>query len=123
MGSGKYSLYTEFEKNSFMFHVAAFLPHSSSNNQQVERKRHIGNDVVVIVFKEQNAAPYLPSTVSSHFNHIFIVVTTDGENYQVAVSNAEGVPSFGPPLPKDGIFTDPWALRVFLLQKSKLNNN
>ena len=37
-----------------MFHVAGFLPYYQHDQQQVERKRHIGNDVVVLVFKENS---------------------------------------------------------------------
>ena len=119
-GSGKYAIYTEYEKRSFMFHVAPFLPHSSSNSQQVERKKHIGNDVVVIVFKESDATPYLPSTISSQFNHIYIIVSKEDNKYHVAVSCIEGVPPFAPLVPVDGVFTDLWTLRIFLLQKSML---
>jgi hypothetical protein len=34
-----------------MFHVSTFLPFSPENPQQLHRKRHIGNDVCVVVFK------------------------------------------------------------------------
>jgi len=123
LGTGKHSLFTEFEDKAFMFHVGIFLPFSESNRQQVERKRHIGNDVVVIVFKEEDAAPFLPSLIASRFNHIFIIVTpercseSDDVKYKVVISSIEGVPPFGPPLPPHGIFEDPWSLRVFLLKK------
>lgn len=120
--SGKYSLFTNFEGNKIMFHVAPFIPAAPKNRQQIERKRHIGNDVVVIIFKE-NQAPYLTSIISSHFTHVFIIVTAETSDsgepyYRVAVVAQEGVPSFGPPLPEDGIFYNPWTLRLFLLQKS-----
>ena len=125
LGTGKHSLYTEFEGKEFMFHVGMFLPFSETNRQQVERKRHVGNDVVVVIFKEQAATPFLPTLIASRFNHIFIVVSIerdeagDESKYHVAVSSLEGVPSFGPSLPPNGIFHDPWNLRVFLLRKSK----
>lgn len=35
-----------------MFHVAPFLPHSSSkDDQQLHKKRHLGNDIVVVIYK------------------------------------------------------------------------
>ena len=37
-----------------MFHVAPFLPHAPPDvegNQQLQKKRHLGNDIVIIVFK------------------------------------------------------------------------
>jgi hypothetical protein len=44
--------------------------------QRVERKRHLGNDVVVIIFKEGPGA-FDPLCIKSHFNHVFIVVQVD----------------------------------------------
>jgi hypothetical protein len=38
-----------------MFHVAPYLNASPSDPQQLGRKRHIGNDVVTIVFYEGNS--------------------------------------------------------------------
>ena len=40
-----------------MFHVAPYLNASPSDPQQLGRKRHIGNDVVTIVFYEGNNFP------------------------------------------------------------------
>ena len=35
-----------------MFHVSTLLPFKEKgDNQQLERKRHIGNDIVAIVFQ------------------------------------------------------------------------
>ena len=38
------------------------------------RKRHIGNDIVTIVFQDDDAPPFTPKSVRSHFQHVFIVV-------------------------------------------------
>jgi RAP1 GTPase activating protein 1 len=35
-----------------MFHVATYIPFTPEDRQQVERKRHLGNDIVVIVFRD-----------------------------------------------------------------------
>ena len=58
-----------------------FARHSSLNpflvnKQQVDRKRHIGNDVITIIFQEPGAAPFSPaeSGVRSQFQHIFVIV-------------------------------------------------
>ena len=56
-----------------MFHVSTMLPHYPLDLQQVEKKRHLGNDVVLIVFKEGDQL-FDPSQIRSEFNHIFIVV-------------------------------------------------
>ncbi len=34
-----------------MFHVSTLLPLHESDVQKLERKRHIGNDIVIVVFK------------------------------------------------------------------------
>lgn len=34
-----------------MFHVSTFLPYTVGDTQQLQRKRHIGNDIVAIVFQ------------------------------------------------------------------------
>ena len=34
-----------------MFHVSTMLPFTETDVQQVEKKRHIGNDLIVIVFQ------------------------------------------------------------------------
>jgi hypothetical protein len=49
------------------------LPFSPGDSQQVERKRHIGNDIVVIIFQE-GTTPFYPGCIRSDFNHVFFVV-------------------------------------------------
>lgn len=41
---------------------------------QLLRKRHIGNDIVTIVFQEPGALPFTPKSIRSHFQHVFIIV-------------------------------------------------
>lgn len=40
---------------------------------QLERKRHIGNDIVAIVFQEENT-PFVPDMIASNFLHAYVVV-------------------------------------------------
>ena len=99
---------------------------------QLERKRHVGNDIVVIIFVDYNTDPedayrsaimnFDPDCMRSHFNHIFALVTYNHvtESYRLVVHTAESVPSFGPPLPIKGEFNDFVAFRDFLLAKRKL---
>ncbi len=47
-------------------------------HKQIERKRHIGNDIVTIVFQdvEDDKEPdFTPSSARSQFQHIFALVT------------------------------------------------
>ena len=45
-----------------MFHVSTLLPYTIGDAQQLQRKRHIGNDIVAIVFQEQNT-PFCPDMI------------------------------------------------------------
>lgn len=51
--------------------------HSPPPNPQLLRKRHIGNDIVTIVFQEPGSKPFCPTTIRSHFQHIFLVVRAE----------------------------------------------
>lgn len=73
------------------------------------RKRHIGNDIVTIVFQEPGALPFSAKTFRSHFQHVFIVVRvanpcTELTTYSLSVSRSSSVPPFGPPLRADTRF-------------------
>lgn len=46
----------------------------SSPHHQLLRKRHIGNDIVTIIFQEPGALPFTPKNIRSHFQHVFIIV-------------------------------------------------
>jgi len=50
-----------------MFHVSTLIPYVPDDEQQIERKRHIGNDIVMIVFKE-GTQPFDPQVMRSKFN-------------------------------------------------------
>uniref|UniRef100_A0A2K5Y2W5 Signal-induced proliferation-associated 1 n=1 Tax=Mandrillus leucophaeus TaxID=9568 RepID=A0A2K5Y2W5_MANLE len=72
--TGTHSLYTTYQDHEIMFHVSTMLPYTPNNQQQLLRKRHIGNDIVTIVFQEPGSKPFCPATIRSHFQHVFLVV-------------------------------------------------
>ncbi|XP_018595987.1 GTPase-activating Rap/Ran-GAP domain-like protein 3 isoform X3 [Scleropages formosus] len=119
--TGINSIYTVYQGHELMFHVSTMLPYSKDNKQQVERKRHIGNDIVTIVFQEgDDASPsFKPSMIRSHFTHIFALVRYNSQNdsYRLKIFSEESVPLFGPPLPSPPVFTDHQEFRDFLLVK------
>lgn len=49
---------------------------------QLLRKRHIGNDIVTVIFQEEGCEPFSPRCIRSHFQHIFIVVRVEKSNTQ-----------------------------------------
>uniref|UniRef100_A0A667WN26 Rap-GAP domain-containing protein n=1 Tax=Myripristis murdjan TaxID=586833 RepID=A0A667WN26_9TELE len=87
----------------------------------LQRKRHIGNDIVGVVFQEE-ATPFVPDMIASNFLHAFILVQvehpcSDSTTYKVSVTAREDVPSFGPPLPNPALFKKGPDFREFLLTK------
>ncbi|XP_053229901.1 GTPase-activating Rap/Ran-GAP domain-like protein 3 isoform X5 [Podarcis raffonei] len=119
--TGIFSIYTVYQGHEIMFHVSTMLPYSKENKQQVERKRHIGNDIVTIVFQEgeESSPAFKPSMIRSHFTHIFALVryNTQSDSYRLKIFSEESVPLFGPPLPSPPVFTDHQEFRDFLLVK------
>ncbi|XP_069587582.1 signal-induced proliferation-associated 1-like protein 1 isoform X12 [Ranitomeya imitator] len=120
--TGTHSLYTTYKDYEIMFHVSTMLPYTPNNKQQLLRKRHIGNDIVTIVFQEPGAQPFSPKNIRSHFQHVFVVVRahnpcTDSVCYSVAVTRSRDVPAFGPPIPKSFTFPKSTVFRDFLLTK------
>ncbi|XP_028156562.1 rap1 GTPase-activating protein 1-like isoform X2 [Ostrinia furnacalis] len=119
--TGTEAVYEQYYNREIMFHVAPLLPHTAGDAQQLQRKRHVGNDIVAIVFQEK-ATPFTPDMIASHFLHAFIVVTpvesAAGETrYKVAVTARVDVPFFGPTLPQPPIFKKGRELKEFLLTK------
>jgi hypothetical protein len=79
--TGTHSVYRMKDGIEVMYHVATMLPNQKDDEQRVEKKRHLGNDVVVIIFKEGNQK-FDPLVLTSHFNHVFIVVQNEGNKYR-----------------------------------------
>ncbi|KAM9293844.1 signal-induced proliferation-associated 1-like protein 1 [Gastrophryne carolinensis] len=120
--TGTHSLYTSYKDYEIMFHVSTMLPYTPNNKQQLLRKRHIGNDIVTIVFQEPGAQAFSPKNIRSHFQHVFVIVRahnpcTDSVCYSVAVTRSRDVPAFGPPIPKSFTFPKSTVFRDFLLAK------
>nr|XP_020761638.1 rap1 GTPase-activating protein 2 [Odocoileus virginianus texanus] len=119
--TGVESVYTIFRDREIMFHVSTKLPFTEGDTQQLQRKRHIGNDIVAIIFQEENT-PFVPDMIASNFLHAYIVVQaenpgTEPPSYKVAVTAREDVPAFGPPLPSPPVFQKGPEFREFLLTK------
>uniref|UniRef100_A0AAQ6AI49 Rap-GAP domain-containing protein n=1 Tax=Amphiprion ocellaris TaxID=80972 RepID=A0AAQ6AI49_AMPOC len=119
--TGSQSIYTVHRQQEIMFHVSTKLPFTEGDAQQLQRKRHIGNDIVAVVFQE-DATPFVPDMIASNFLHAFILVQveepcSDSTSYKVSVTAREDVPPFGPPLPNPAVFKKGQEFREFLLTK------
>ncbi|CAL4093476.1 unnamed protein product, partial [Meganyctiphanes norvegica] len=119
--TGDTSVYEVFRDKQIMFHVSTLLPFKDNDTQQLQRKRHIGNDIVAVVFQEGNT-PFAPDMIASHFLHAYVVVQpidpcTTNTKYLVSVTARSDVPFFGPTLPSPAVFEKGPALKEFLLTK------
>ncbi|OZC05198.1 hypothetical protein X798_07817 [Onchocerca flexuosa] len=120
--TGTHSIYVKYQAHEIMFHISTLLPFTPSNKQQLARKRHIGNDMVTVIFQEPGALPFSPITVRSHFQHVFIIVRannpcTDDVTYSIAVSRAKDVPAFGPAIPQGATFPKSSEFHDFFITK------
>ncbi|XP_028264975.1 rap1 GTPase-activating protein 1 isoform X6 [Parambassis ranga] len=119
--TGIESVYCNYRNKEVMFHVSTKLPYTEGDTQQLQRKRHIGNDIVAIVFQEENT-PFVPDMIASNFLHAYVVVQVVdpcSENilYKVSVTARDDVPFFGPALPNPAVFKKGPEFHDFLFTK------
>ncbi|XP_053725384.1 rap1 GTPase-activating protein 1 isoform X5 [Synchiropus splendidus] len=119
--TGTESVYTNFHNKEIMLHVSTKLPYTEGDSQQLQRKRHIGNDIVAVVFQEENT-PFVPDMIQSNFLHAYVVVQvenacSDNVTYKVSVTARDDVPFFGPALPDPAVFVKGPEFREFLFTK------
>ncbi|RIA95150.1 hypothetical protein C1645_872992 [Glomus cerebriforme] len=123
-GTGEYSIHDNetFREYELMYHVSTMLPCEKSSKHQITRKRHIGNDIVCIIFQDK-PQPFSPFSIRSQFLHVYVIVNPVEfqergiikNGYRVEIVCKNGVPYFGPSLPDPPIFEDPIILRKFLV--------
>jgi RAP1 GTPase activating protein 1 len=121
--TGTHSVYTTFQDCEVMFHVSTMLPmqpcREGERVQQLARKRHIGNDIVVIVFQD-GTTPFDVSSVASEFNHVWFVVQplkmAGQTHFRLTIACKNGVGDFGPPF-SHSVHANDAAFRSFLLAK------
>ncbi|CAG8432730.1 7057_t:CDS:2 [Diversispora eburnea] len=120
-GTGEYSIYDDETLKDFqiMYHVCTLIPYEKSDRHQITRKRHIGNDVICIVFQDVYK-PFDPYSIRSQLLHVYVVVSPvrismNKTSFRVDIVCKDGVPHFGPALPEPPIFDDPVELKKFLV--------
>ena len=74
--TGKESIYTVYAGHEVMYHVSTLLPHSKDNPQQLERKRHIGNDIVNIIYTDDPILleTFNPNCIKSQFTRKYRII-------------------------------------------------
>lgn len=119
---GDFSYFTMFGDYEIMFHVATLIKYIPGDPQQVQRKKHLGNDVVILIFKDSDdSTPFKPSTFVSQFNHVFVIVQpiagSSPTRYRVALAAKDGVIMHPPYIPNPPIFNKDDYFRSWLLTK------
>mmetsp|Transcript_1807 Transcript_1807/g.2576 ORF Transcript_1807/g.2576 Transcript_1807/m.2576 type:complete len:618 (-) Transcript_1807:22-1875(-) len=115
--TGTHSIYAKFFTYQIMYHVSTLLPFHPADPQQLERKRHLGNDIVVIVFLENPNDTFSPLKMASHYNHVYFVMASHPDGYQLQVVNKDGVPPYGPAIPSPPVIPANEKGRQFLMTK------
>lgn len=64
--TGVHSYFTKWNDYELMYHVATMLP-MEAGEQQVQKKRHLGNDIILLVFQEEGSEPFVPNCVKSNY--------------------------------------------------------
>merc|ERR1712137_339514 len=79
-----------------IFHEVTSMPSNPSDVQQIHVKRHVGNDIVHIVYSE-HTSDYEPTTITSQFNdaHIIVYPLPNGL-FRIQIYRKENVQLFGP---------------------------
>ena len=119
--TGTHSVYTTFQGREIMFHISSMLPYDETDPQQIQRKRHIGNDIVAIIFQEEGSV-YVPGTFKSHFLMVIFIIQAvkDAFNqtlYKVSLIANQDCASFNPLLPHPPVYLSGEEFRIFLFTK------
>ncbi|XP_054013648.1 uncharacterized protein LOC128895244 isoform X1 [Hylaeus anthracinus] len=121
--TGLYSVYTNWRSIEIMFHVSTLLPYEKHDPQKLQRKRHIGNDIVCVVFLEADNTSFSPACIKSHFLHTFILVRVSPRikrkitRYEVSVVTRDEVGAYKPYLWEQNVFEKGPMFREWILTK------
>ncbi|XP_011499321.1 PREDICTED: LOW QUALITY PROTEIN: uncharacterized protein LOC105363353 [Ceratosolen solmsi marchali] len=121
--TGLYSVYTNWRGIEIMFHVSTILPYEKHDVQKLQRKRHIGNDIVCVVFLEADNTSFSPACIKSHFLHTFILVRVSPRikrkitRYEVSVVTRDEVGAYKPYLWEQSVFEKGPMFREWILTK------
>jgi len=118
--TGTHSPYYANSIMEVIFHEITSMPTNPADDQQIHKKRHVGNDIVHIVYSE-HSRDYSPQTITSQFNdaHIVIYPLPNGL-YRIQIFRKPTVQMFGPLL--HGMCVDKRMLTT-LVRQTAVNAN
>ena len=93
---GVSSIYCSHFDYELMYHAAPLMPTNPKDSQQINKKKHVGNDHIQVIFVENNRE-YEAYTITSQFNFVTIIVyPLQLGLYRVTVHYRDSVSWFGP---------------------------
>ena len=93
---GRTAVYWADAHTEVVFHEVVAMPTHPDDPQQIQKKRHVGNDFVHVIWCE-HVRDYNPLTITSQFNEAHIVVyPLPSGLYRVQVHRNPANPVFGP---------------------------
>ncbi|KAJ1653873.1 hypothetical protein IWQ61_006097 [Dispira simplex] len=102
---GTTAIYYSGASAEIIFHDSTRIPVDPGDKQFVNKKRHVGNDHVHIVWNENNTS-FIPGTISGDFGNVIIIIhPLNRDMCGVRIHKERNVPNFGPLL--DGTVV-PW---------------
>lgn len=120
--TGKTAPYWANNSMEVVFHVITRMPTKENDEQQIHKKRHVGNDIVHVVWSEHDR-DYRPCTIISNFNFVHIVIyplPNDLFRIQIFTKEEAGLPMIGPLV--DAMIVDRKALAP-LVRQTAINAN
>ncbi|GAB1222875.1 hypothetical protein ENUP19_0122G0017 [Entamoeba nuttalli] len=95
LSTGKNIRYFADATKEVIFHDITLMPTVLNDDQQIIKKRHVGNDYVHIIWNE--ADTYSPKTISSQFNAAHIVIKPIGNGlHKIRIWRKQNIRQFGP---------------------------
>ena len=93
--TGKTSVYWANAIDEVMWHISTMIETQANDKQCIYKKRHIGNDMVHVIYSE-DSFEYDPTTITSQFNHAHIIIyPLSNRRYCVQVHQKPAVKWFG----------------------------
>lgn len=71
--TGDHAIYRKTDSSEIIYHVVPWLPETDETNNNLERKRHFGNDTIVIIYSESLYAFEMESLLSRQIQVVLFV--------------------------------------------------
>ena len=103
-----------------VFHDTTRMPTDEADEQQIQKKKHVGNDHVSVIWSEHNVE-YDTEVIRSQFNFVHVIIyPLQNGLHRIQVKKKENIPCFGPLV--DGALVSPQLLPS-LVRATLINAN